>query len=460
VDPLEKLRAQRLAKDAEITRLMGLPVAEKRDATVEEVGAIATLDDELVALDDAITRAERREADKAKEAESRGIVSKPPGEAPAIGTAKVDQKPYSIVRAIQMEILKKPLDGLEAEVAQETVRRSGGRNFKGIAIPTSLDPEMRALQFPAHAAAIMERRDFTTTTGAASIYTSPKTFIELLRARQVVRKLGVEQLDDVQGVFGMTRQTGANTLQWVGEGVSASPTNITEDQILFSPKLAIATSIISKQLVMQTSFSAQEKTEKDLSKVIALGYDSVVFVGTGGAQPLGIFNNPTIQALSASLARGTNGGPLDFASVVRMRGLVASANADFGRMAYVLNSAVETTLRYTVKQAPGAGSNVMQSFMYEDSAEAGIGTLNGMRAFATNLIPATFVKGTSSTCSGICFGNWEDYTVATWDTGLDMIVDPYTGKRSGAVEVTMEMAMDAHPMHEASFTIISDVVTS
>jgi hypothetical protein len=41
-----------------------------------------------------------------------------------------------------------------------------------------------------------------------------------------------------------------------------------------------------------------------------------------------------------------------------------------------------------------------------------------------------------------------------------VIVDPYTGKRSGAVEITTEMAMDAHPEHEASFAIITDVTPS
>jgi Phage capsid family len=445
VDPIQKLREQRSAKDKEITRLMGLPVAENRDATVDEVRAIASLDDELVALDDSIVRAERREAARNKPPTSMGVRSAPPAEAPAIGTAKADQKPYSVARAIRCIVVGgglHALDGLEAEIHQETVRRSQGRVFEGFAIPTSSEPEMRALMFPAHAAAILERRDLTTSTGPGAIYTVPKGFADILRARQVTAKMGFQRYEDMRGNFGLTRQTGSTSFQFIGEGNSAS------------------TSIISRQIIMQSSFSAEQKTDEDLAKVMARGVDSTVFFGGGGAAPTGLFNNSIIQTNSTALARGTNGGVMDYPTLVRMRGVVATANADMGRMGYVTNSAVETSLRLTVKQAPGNTSNVIQAFAWEDGTEPGVGRVNGLPAWSTNLIPNTLVKGTASNCSAIGFGNWEDAAIAFWDTGIDTIVDPYTGKRAGSVEITMNMAMDFHPLHEASFAIITDVTPS
>jgi HK97 family phage major capsid protein len=478
VEPLERLRTQRAALDAEMTRLMGIPAAENRDATVEEVRAISALDDRLVALDDLIGRAERRQAAQVAarvrvkvEAEtreenppSRGVRSAPPGEAPSIGTPRSDQRPYSVARAIRCIVRAggsiEGLDGLEAEIHQETVRRSGGRVFEGFAIPTSMDPEIRALMFPSHAEAILERRDVTTSTVAGGIYTVPRGFVDILRARQVVRKMGFQIYDDLRGNFGLTRQTGANSFQFVGEEVSASPTNITEDQIPFTPHLAIGTSVISRQAIMQNSYSVEEKTDNDLAQVMARGVDYTVFMGPGGASPTGLFNNTIIQTNSASLVRGTNGGVIDYPSLVRMRGVVATANADMGKMGYVSNSAVETSLRLTVKQAPGNTANVIQAFAWEDGPEPGVGRVNGLPAWSTNLIPNTLVKGTASNCSAIGFGNWEDAAIAFWDTGIDTIVDPYTGKRAGSVEITMYMAMDFHPLHEASFSIITDVTPS
>jgi HK97 family phage major capsid protein len=441
---------------------MGLPVAENRDATVEEVRSISKLDDELTALDDLIARAEKREADTLNPP-SAGVRSKPPGEAPAVGTPKKDQRPYSIVRAIQAAIANRPLDGLEAEVDQEVQNRarSAGRTFKGFAVPSSLnDPDLRSMMFPSVSPEAWERRDLTTTTGAGSIYTVPRGFIELLRAKLVVRRLGVNVMEDMHGNFALTRQNGTNTVQWVGEGASATPSNLTFDNVVFTPKLAIATTIYSKQFMMQSSISVEEKVNNDLARIMALEWDRVILNGSGGSQPLGILNNTTIQAnsLAAGLPMGTNGGPLTYAKLVAMEGAVATANAEAGKLAYLTNINVRTVLKNTY-----VGTAGYPVFVWSKGAMPDEGELNGQRALVVNApqIPNNGTKGTAAgICSSIIYGNWGDLTVANWNTGVDVIVDPYTGKRSGAVEITTEMAMDAHPEHEASFAIITDVTPS
>lgn len=441
--PIEKLKAQREAKNNEITRLMGLPVAENRDATVEEVRAISQLDEELVALDDAIERAERREAAQHREPASAGIRSKPPGEAPAVHTE--EKKPYSLFRAIRLAADGRPLDGLEAEVSQEISRRTG-RHFKGFGIPSTDDPEIRALMYPG-----MERRDLTTTTGAGSIYNLPKSFIELVRAKLVIQALGANIMTGMSGLFSIPRQTGANTVQWVGEGVSITPTNPTFDQVPFTPKLAIASTVISRQFLMQTSIDAERRVQDDLSTDLAIEFDRVIINGSGGSQPLGLLNNTTIQSLStaAGLPMGTNGGPLTYAKSVAMETVVATANTDTGSLAYLIHPVLRGSLKNTF-----VGTAGYPIFVYDQNQ------INGYPARATTLMPSNTTKGTSTNCTSIIFGNWRDLTVATWDTGVDVIVDPYTGKRAGAIEITTEMAMDAHPDHEASFAIITDVTPS
>lgn len=406
---------------------------------------------------------------------SRGVRSDPPGKAPAAGTSRADMKPHSIARAIQCVILDKPIDGLEAEVDQEIKSRAArsGRILKGFGIPSSLnDPDVRSLMYPNVSAEAWERRDLTTITGAGSIYTVPRGFIELLRLSLMARRLGVEIMEDMQGNFAMTRQNGTNVVQWVGEGSSASPTNLTFDQVLFSPKLAIATTIYTRQFAMQSSISVDEKINNDLAAVMAREWDRVIFNGSGGVQPLGILQNPTIQALSvaAGLPIGPNGGPMTYGKAVDMEGTIATANAEVGKLAYLTNFNVRSQLKKTL-EFPNSNNSMT---VWSKGAAPDEGEVNTHRALAvaglfnvvlngvtTNYspMPNNLTKGSSNNCSPVIYGNWGDYTVANWNTGVDVIVDIFSGKRSGAVEVTTEMAMDAHPMHEASFAIITDVTT-
>lgn len=453
-----QLRSQRNAKRVQLDDMLTRATVENRDMSAEEATAFDKLTNDVKALDGRVAALEDldEEEERGRTPQSRGIQTLPPREAPAIHTDKT-KAPYSLHRAILMALNGRELDGREGEVHQEVARRAGGRIFKGFALPSSNDPEIRALMYPG---AEIERRDLTTTTGAGGIYTVPKGFVEILRARMVVRKLGVKAFDDMRGNFAYTRQTGTNGFQWIGEGASVTPTNLTLDQVLFTPKLGLATAIVDKQFLMQTSYAANELTEKDLAAVVARAYDTAVIAGPGGVSPLGLINNPIIQANSAGLALGTNGGPITYASLVRMRGLIASYNADVENMAYVSNTTVETALRLTLKMAPSQNGSVVQTFVWEDTPEVGVGRVNGQRALSTNLVPSNLTKGNATNCSAIIYANWADVGVATWDTGVDVIVDPYTGKRSGNIEITMELAMDSHPLHEASVSVINDVIPS
>jgi hypothetical protein len=53
------------------------------------------------------------------------------------------------------------------------------------------------------------------------------------------------------------------------------------------------------------------------------------------------------------------------------------------------------------------------------------------------------------------FGNWNDLIVAEW-AGMDVVVDPYSAKKTGQIEVTMTLWTDIGIRHGASFCISSD----
>lgn len=380
-----------------------------------------------------------------------------PGQAPAIHT-KRSRRPYSILRAIRSVIDGRQLDGIEREVSDELAKRAirTGRPLTGqFHVPLGLDPEMRALAYPAYA-----RRDLTTSTGTGAIFTVPELpFIELLRSRLVLRKLGVTVLDDLQGLIGIPRQTGAATVNWVGEGSSATPSNQTLDEVPFSPHTAIALTNISMMFTLQTSVSAESFVKNDLAKQMAIAWDTVGFNGAGGAQPTGLFINSGVVSHSTSLAIGTNGGNPTFAKIVAMESLIATGNADLAKLAYVTSPA----LRGYMKTLPKLGTTFPE-FVFTGaplgSAEPGAGEINGYPAYATTVIPTNLTKGSSgATLTQIAFGNWEDLICGIWDDALSFLVNPYTNQASGGVVISTSMAVDFNVRHPESFAIITDAAS-
>ena len=84
--------------------------------------------------------------------------------------------------------------------------------------------------------------------------------------------------------------------------------------------------------------------------------------------------------------------------------------------------------------------------------------VNGYGIEMTNLVPANLTKGTATEkCSALIFGNWSDLYVGHWG-GIDLIVDPYTGKRKGEIEICMNCYNDVLVAEPKSFAAIQDIL--
>ena len=74
-------------------------------------------------------------------------------------------------------------------------------------------------------------------------------------------------------------------------------------------------------------------------------------------------------------------------------------------------------------------------------------------------MPSDLKKGTGTNLSAMLFGNFSDVIVGQWG-GLDIIVDPYTLKKSAQVEITMNAWHDVFVRHDESFAAIKDIKTA
>jgi HK97 family phage major capsid protein len=361
---------------------------------------------------------------------------------------------YSILKAIRQIADKERVDGLEGEVSQELVKRRGKPvRGNGFVMPYDLPIDLRSAAMGGHRFGNAEQRVgvLNTTTGTGGIPTVlDTTYIDLLRNRLVTRQAGATVMVDMQGLFSIPRQNQAGTMQWVAESGSPSTSNQTIDQVSFSPKTAAAYTDISRRLAEQINTDAEMFVRADLAAIVARGVDLAGLSGSGSSnQPTGVANTSGI----GSVALGTNGLAPTWDMIVALETAVATANADMGALGYIANAKTRGKMKVTAK----IGSTFPIYLWNSDSPDT---PLNGYRALVSNQVRSTLTKGSSSgVCSELFFGNWSDLIMAFW-SGMDVIVDPYTGSTSGTVRIVTLQDMDINVRHPESFAVCSDILTT
>jgi len=361
-------------------------------------------------------------------------------ETPDIGMSEREVKQFSFMRAINA--LANPTDrraqslaGYEFEISSAAAEKLG-RDSRGITIPT--DVLRRSVM------GAIGRRDLTVGTATAGGHTVATdllsgSFIDLLRNRTLL--LGISTLmTELNGNIAIPRQSGAATSYWVAESGAPTESQQTFDQVTLSPNTVGAFTDFSRKLMLQSSIDVEAFIRGDLAKVLGLAIDLAGINGSGASnQPTGILNASGI----GDVAIGTNGGAPTWAHIVELESDVASSNADIGSLRYVSTAVMRGKLKQVEKAANTA------QFVWDGNE------MNGYPAEVTNQVPSNLVKGTSSDCHAILYGNFADLLIGMWG-GLDLTVDPYTNSTSGTVRVVALQDMDIAIRHPESFSAVQD----
>ena len=333
-----------------------------------------------------------------------------------IGLTQEEARSFSFLRAINY--LANPSDraardaaGFEIE-ASEAAAAKLGRASRGITVPVDI-----------------MRRDLnvgTATAGGNLVETEldAANFIDLLRNASALDRAGATVLTGLSGNVSIPRQSGAATAYWVSESGSPTESQQTIDQVSLTPKTCGAYTDFSRRLIIQSSIDVENMVRGDLAKVLALEIDRVGLYGSGSSnQPLGL--KDTTGVLTEDFAANTP----TFAEVVALESDVAGANALLGSPVYLMNSAMRGALKTAEK-----ASNTAQ-FIYMDDE------VNGYRAVVSNQVAS----------NDLWFGNFSDLIMAYF-SGLDLMVDPYTGSTSGTVRVVALQDVDVAARHGESFS--------
>ena len=364
-----------------------------------------------------------------------------------LGLTPSEKRNYSICRALNASIngdWRKA--GFEREVSMELSKRMG-RETNGFFMPTDIGMSERAAG------------DYvvgTATQGGNLVETEllAGSFIEALRAKAMVTRLGATMIPGLVGNVEIPRQTGVSSVQWISETGSVNKSGATFDKVPLKMKTIAAKSFVSRNMLMQSSIGVEAFVRRELITSIAMGIDLAALSGSGAdGEPLGVANQAGIHQLSG----GENGAPIDFDLLIEMETLVADSNADVSTMAYLANAVTIGAL----KKIKDGNKNYIWKTVTDMVKNGMPGEVNGYPVARSNQVRKDLTKGTATGCSELFFGNWGDLVIGEWGV-VELLPNPYsaTAYDNGGVEIRALQSIDVAVRHPESFCVISDIVNA
>lgn len=356
-----------------------------------------------------------------------------------------DVRKFSIARAIQgllnMKRGQERPTGFEFEISDEIAQKQErGSAPNGFFVPWQVQ-----------AAGLMAKRanELTVATQAAGgylKYTEYAGFIELFRERLLSARFGMRTLPGLVGDFQWVRKTAGSTFSW-GATELANATNSawTLAPITLQPKIGQDALIVSRKMLLQSAEAFEPLMRDEINQSHAVGIEKAVLNGSGsGGQPTGIAGVSGI----GDVAGGTNGLVPTYAHVLELWSDVATANADVGRLAYMVHPLEAARLaqvqRFTSTDSP----------LFRFGTEPGMGYINDLLAGYTTAVPSAQTKGSSTDCTYMYFGAWDQVVLGLWGA-LEVIVDQLTLGPSQVKLASIQMC-DVGLLYPAAFSVMKD----
>jgi HK97 family phage major capsid protein len=364
---------------------------------------------------------------------------------PTVGMSKREVKSWSFLKAVREWVNgggAHALTGVEKEASDATAS-AVKMTPKGFFIPHDIavsniaesnDLGSQAIKALIEQAGAIKTLNATTfTAGGALVGTSLMTgsMIELLRNKPLVSQMGARTMSGLVGNVAIPRLNGGAQTFWLSEQGSLTASDQQFGQLGLTPKKLGARTGYTKELMHQTDLSVEAIVRDDLTTILALAKDLAAINGTGGAQPLGILNQPTGLNSVTFGATATRQKMTDFQKEL------ALDNASRGSLAYLTTPSVSGKLM-NVQEALN-----YPKFIWEGNIDQG--TIVGRPAYSTNQVPN----------DRVIYGNWNDLIIGDW-AGIDVVIDPYTQAQNGVIVINITLMTDLGVRHTVSFCVSTD----
>jgi hypothetical protein len=193
------------------------------------------------------------------------------------------KRPYSLTSLLRSMCSTPPnLSALETEVDEELRALNPNRNVIGRLVPVEVlaQPWRRDLTIGGYPQVVQ------TTVG--------DQVIPFLRAKTVCGQLGATIIEGLtNGKVKFPRATVGTTASWLPEVGAGTDTDPSFDSFTAIPKRIQGSTIISRQLVYQSSPDIENFIANDIANAIGVAVDNAALNGSGTAPiPLGILHYP------------------------------------------------------------------------------------------------------------------------------------------------------------------------
>ena len=334
----------------------------------------------------------------------------------------------------------------ELEVSESLARAHSGENHGGLFVPWNVPCGEIARKGPN----IQKRAGLdsaTATKGNELKFTEPGDFLNYLYNVMRVRELGATVVSGLRDNVAYPKQTGKATGAWVAEnpGSDIADSNLTLGQVPTSPHTYQSSTSYSRQLLTQAVIDVDTLVRQDLARDMALAADFAAIAGpTGGASPVGIMNTTGVQSFVVASDSG-NGGTMAYIDVLKMIEDLEDVNADqLGDPGWLTTPSIKSDLKNTSRLA-----NTIALPVWADDD-----TLGGYKARSSNQVPKTGVRGTSgAVCHAVILGVFSTMVIGMWGSGFELIVDPFTLKKQGMVELTTFAMTDVALKYPQAFVV-------
>ena len=322
---------------------------------------------------------------------------------------------YNLLRAIRAMVEHRP-DIAKSEMAvSRKLARKFGKEPQGFFVPQGLFT-----------------RDFSTGAGSGAGLVPTEhmasEFIDILRAKMILDRVGVRYLNGLTGNVAIPKQTASTTAYWVAEGASPTESQPVVGQITMTPHTVGAYTDITRLLLLQGSPDAAALVQNDLLMVLGRAIQDAVLNGTGtSGQPTGILNTEGVTTGTVTVS-----GSPTWAEIVQFAASIDRYWADGGN--WVLAPASFAALRATKRD------NYVSRFVADIE--------NGQKFVADEPAYTT----TQLSAGKAIYGKFENVVVGLWGA-LDVMVDPYSLSTSGGIRIVALQDCDVAVRHPEAFVI-------
>ena len=402
--------------------LVNTAKTESRGLNTEERAKHATLTKEIEELNLDLPIAQTQEADIAARNFNKPLfVHGAAGPEP-----DKDIKKHSIMRALVTLAEKRSLSGIELEIHQDAQKeaREFGQEIQGVGVPSWYAAEKRAATAG------------TTTQGGYTISVDLGNLIDVVYDEQFTSKLGATVLRGLKGNIDLPTSTAKLTVAEYAENAQISNSDLTFGHLTLSPVRDGASTIVSKQLLIQSSIDVEAYIANMLKTQFVLRGE------------LRAYTKIVAAATELTIAASTNGIAPAYDHLLAQEEALAIANirADFG---YLTNAKVRKKFKNTTPLSNTVGMPVWDT----DNRVAGYKTA------ISNIVPSNLTKGSGTALSAAVMGDFKEFVTGYWG-GMDYTVDPYTLADYGQVKIVAQMFSNGLVTRNEAFSKITQYITT